>query len=154
MRQFMCWLILVGVLVAPVNADPIQPDARYSPLDVVQLVLSAMQQNDTPYPSAGVAQAFAFASPKNKRATGPLWHFEAIVTQPQYAPLINHRTRQLGDPEPDESGMTVPVIVVSDQGQVAGYMWRLSQQTEVPFEGIWMTDAVIPVDLGPQMQGL
>jgi hypothetical protein len=152
MRRLM---ILICLVITPLaHAQLIEPEARYLPEEVVQLVLTAMQTNDAPYPNAGVEQAFYFASPKNKRATGPLWHFTAIVTQPQYAPLLNHRSRQIGQPERSDDGMTVPVIVIGEQGQVAGYLWRLSRQTDAPFDGFWMTDAVIPVELDQSMRGL
>ena len=67
-----------------------------SPKDVVEIVLGSMANNDSPSPDAGLQQAFEFASPSNKRSTGPFWHFKAIVEQPAYAPLINHTRRTLG----------------------------------------------------------
>lgn len=152
MRRLIVLLCLVCASLT--RADLIEPDVQFSPEDVVQVVLNAMQTNDVPYPNAGVEQAFYFASPKNKRATGPLWHFTAIVRQPEYLPLINHRSRQLGEAESTPDGMTVPVIVIGASGEVAGYLWRLSQQTDAPYQGFWMTDAVIPVQLGQTMRGL
>ena len=97
------WLILLTVLVqsgAPFGAllgcahrgnipprlsvsmvDEPSPDL--TPLEVVEKQLVALQRGD-------VAAAFAFASPDNKRITGPWQKFEMMVRQtPAYSPLVS-----------------------------------------------------------------
>ena len=53
-----------------------------SPVEVVDSQLAALQRGD-------VETCFRFASPGNKRATGPWQRFEIMVRQtPAYAPLV------------------------------------------------------------------
>ena len=56
------------------------PSARLSPIQVVEGQLAALQRGD-------VQTCFKFASPNNKRATGPWQRFEIMIRQtPAYAP--------------------------------------------------------------------
>lgn len=147
-------LIFLLCLATPSFASTQQPSPRLSPEDVVDLVLLAMASNDTPEPDAGIAQAFQFASPSNKAAIGPFWHFAAVVKQPAYAPLLNHRNRELGPPNINQDLASIPVMVVGQSGEVAGYLWSLSRQTEGEYIGSWMTDSVIRIPLGSDLKSL
>jgi hypothetical protein len=130
------------------------PDPSWTPTEVVEIVLSGMASNDTPSADAGIKQAFEFASPRNKQATGPLWHFKAIVKQRDYAPLLNHTSRDIGDVVLDGDRASIPLVVVGPSGEVAGFMWTLSKQAEGEFPDSWMTDGVVRVPLGPSMKAL
>jgi len=131
------------------------PSPDLSPKDVVKIVLESMADNDNPLPDAGIRQAFRFASPSNKRSTGPFWHFKAIVERPAYAPLIDHTSRTLGDPEyADNDTVSIPVMVIAPSGEIAGYLWSLSKQTSGKNRGSWMTDSVMRVPLGPKTNAL
>lgn len=146
-------LLLVG-LVAPAYAYDKTPSPDLTPEVVVEIVLDAMAKNDSPKPDAGIAQAFQFASPKNRATLGPYWHFVAVVKQPAYAPLINHSNRELGTVSIDANLASIPVMVVGQSGEVAGYIWSLSKQNEGEFSGSWMTDSVIRVPLGSTIKSL
>ena len=131
------------------------PSPELSPKDVVEIVLGSMANNDSPKPDAGLQQAFEFASPSNKRTTGPFWHFKAIVEQPAYAPLINHTRRALGEPEfAGNNTASIPIMVVGSNGEVAGYLWSLSKQSGGDYQDSWMTDSVRRIPLGPKMNAL
>ena len=152
----MRWLLylLLGASSVSSGYDK-TPSPNFSPTDVVDIVLGGMANNDSPTPDAGLQQAFQFASPSNKRATGPFWHFKAIVEQPEYAPLINHTSRTLGEPKlTGYNAATVPLVVVGTNGEVAGYLWSLSRQIGGDYVGSWMTDSVIRVPLGPKLNAL
>ena len=152
MRLLLC--LLLGVSSVSSGHDK-TPSPNFSPIDVVNIVLGGMVNNDSPTPDAGLQQAFQFASPSNKRATGPFWHFKAIVEQPAYAPLINHASRTLGEPRfTDNNAATLPLVVVGADGEVAGYLWSLSRQVGGDHIDSWMTDSVVRVPLGPKLNAL
>ena len=152
----MRWLIVLslGVTSVAFGYDK-TPSPELSPKDVVEIVLGSMANNDSPSPDAGLQQAFEFASPSNKRSTGPFWHFKAIVEQPAYAPLIHHTRRQLGEPEfAGNNTASIPIMVVGSNGEVAGYLWSLSKQSGGDYQDSWMTDSVRRIPLGPKMNAL
>ena len=132
------------------------PSPDLSPKDVVEIVLGGMANNNNdPTPDAGIQLAFQFASPSNKRSTGPFWHFKAIVEQPVYAPLINHTSRTLGEPEfAGNHTSSIPLMVVGANGEVAGYLWALSRQIGGDYRDSWMIDSVTRIPLGPKTNAL
>ena len=68
-------------MVADASASK-SPSPELSPLEVVSSQLTALQRNN-------VQRAFAFASPNNKKVTGPWQRFEMMVRQtPAYSPLV------------------------------------------------------------------
>nr|WP_244621442.1 DUF4864 domain-containing protein [Haloarcula marismortui] len=70
-------------------ADLPTPRETYSPGDAVSLQLDALETNDDPFENAGIMTAYNFASPANRRSTGPLDRFIAMVQSPQYRPMID-----------------------------------------------------------------
>lgn len=147
-------LAFLSLAMHPAVAFDRKPSPELTPSSVVEIVLQAMATNDNPTMDAGIAQAFEFASPKNKASVGPFWHFSAIVKHPNFAPLIDHSRRELGEPVIDGASASIPIVVVAKSGEVAGYLWRLSKQTEGEHKDSWMTDAVERVPLGPSMKSL
>mgnify|MGYP001545965114 FL=1 len=152
----MRWLAILTLSLSSVTlAYDKTPSPDLTPIDVVEIVLGGMAKNDDPTPDAGLQQAFQFASPSNKRATGPFWHFKAIVEQPTYAPLINHASRTLGEPKyAGNNNASIPLMVVGDNGEVAGFLWSLSKQNGGDYRDSWMTDSVTRIPLGPKMNAL
>ena len=137
-----------------------------TPVDVVERQLAALQNGD-------VETCFQFASPANKRATGPWQRFEMMVRQtPAYAPLIGcskyavvgavavsdagYRCRVRVWPASGASvpfGVTVPALGVKFSAPVLDYDWALSRQPEDAVDrslaGCWMVDSVLP-DASPR----
>lgn len=124
-----------------------QPSPSLSPKEVVRLQVEALADNDTPYPDAGIEAAFAFASPANKAATGPLDRFQTLFDTPAYGPMIGHLSAEYSDAQVEGGVAQVGVILTTDAADRIGYLFRLSKQTETPYEQCWMTDAVVPVDV-------
>ena len=72
-------------------AEPLpQPTVELKPEDVVRIVIKALANNDLPYPDAGIATTFNFASPANKVNTGPLEKFVRMVKAEPYGPMVDH----------------------------------------------------------------
>jgi len=117
-------------------------------MEVVRTQVKALGTNDTPYEDAGVEAAFAFASPANKRATGPLNRFRRLFDTPTYGPMIDHAGATYSDPQVEGTVARVGVILTTASGDRVGYLFRLSKQDGEPHEDCWMTDGVrrVPVE--------
>ena len=139
-------LILAVLLVAaPLEATHLpqtEPDPSLSPQDVVSIQIEALQHNDTPYKDRGIEVTFNFASPKNKSVTGPLERFKAMVRNPAYGPMIDHRSAEYQNVRVEGDSAQVDVILESKNGQFLGYRFTLSRQHGNQYEGSWMTNAV------------
>lgn len=134
---------------ATMSTDSIpRPSPDLSPKEVVQVQVDALGNNDSPRPGAGIEAAFNFASPSNRRATGPLRRFRTLFDTPAYGPMIDHRTARLSDVQIQDDVARVGVLMVTESGDRIGYLFQLSRQTDSPYDGCWMTDAVVPVEVG------
>jgi uncharacterized protein DUF4864 len=149
-KQLLWIAVFFVALAAPVAADHLpqtEPDPSLSPQDVVSIQIEALQNNDIPYENRGIEVTFNFASPANKRMTGPLARFEAMVRSPAYGPMIDHRAAKYEALKIEGESAQIDVILMSKDGQYLGYRFVLSRQRGNRFEGSWMTDAVIQFDV-------
>ena len=118
------------------------PDPKLKPNDIVRLQLLAMQQNDDS--DFGIEVTFRFASPANKKQTGPLKRFISLVRNPSYRPLLNHINATFLELTVEEVFAVQDVIITTSNGERIGYRFRLSIQKGPLFPGCWMTDSVTP----------
>ena len=118
------------------------PEPKLKPNDVVRLQLLAMQQNDDS--DFGIEVTFRFASPANKKQTGPLKRFIGLVRNPSYRPLLNHINATFLELTVEEVFAFQDVIITTSNGERIGYRFRLSIQKGPLYPGCWMTDSVIP----------
>ena len=118
-----------------------QPSPDLSPEEVVRAQLEALQRNDDPFEDAGIETTFNFASPNNKRVTGPLKRFTLLFDTPAYRPMLNHASAEYGPFEILGNAARGRVVLTTPQGERVGYEFTLSKQTG-PLEGVWMTDGV------------
>lgn len=125
-----------------------EPAPELSPREVVRLQVEALGTNDEPYEGAGIEAAFNFASPANKRATGPLERFQTLFDTPAYGPMIDHNGATYSAVQVDGRVAQMGVLLTIEDGEQIGYLFQLSKQTEPPFEDCWMTDAVMRVEVG------
>ena len=118
------------------------PEPELKPNDVVRLQLLAMQQNDDS--DFGIEVTFRFASPANKKQTGPLKRFISLVRNPSYRPLLNHINATFLELTGEEVFAVQDVIITTYNGERIGYRFRLSIQKGPLYPGCWMTDSVTP----------
>ena len=118
------------------------PEPKLKPNDVVRLQLLAMQQNDDS--DFGIEVTFRFASPANKKQTGPLKRFISLVRNPSYRPLLNHINATFIELTVEEVFAIQDVIITTSKGERIGYRFRLSIQKGPLYPGCWMTDSVTP----------
>ena len=126
----------------PVDGLP-TPDPAYGPERVVEIQLDALAENDNPTENAGIKTAYNFASPANRRSTGPLDRFVRMVEGPQYAPMIDHVEATTGPLERDGAQATQTVTLTGPDGRTMTYEFGVSEQTNGPFAGCWQTDRVL-----------
>ena len=129
-----------------------EPSPDLSPKEVVRLQVEALGSNDTPREDAGIEAAFNFASPANKRVTGPLARFRRLFETPAYGPMIDHEGATYSAPQVDGSVARMGVILTTGQGTRVGYLFRLSKQEDAPHEDCWMTDAVRQISTEEALQ--
>ena len=139
-----------------------QPIVDLSPQRVIELQVAALGDNNKPFEDAGIYTAFNFASPANKRATGPIERFVAMVKNPIYRNMLDFEKAVFGalDQTDGRAMQIVALYQRTEQGlEPAVYGFTVSKQTEGPQEGMWMTDSVIRMkpevleEIDPQRPG-
>lgn len=131
---------------AIMQPDLPQPTPELTPSEVVRIQLDALQHNDQPGSEDGVKTAWNFASPGNKQATGPLPRFIRMVHNPTYEQMIDHRQHRLGQLKlVNQRIAVVNAILTAADGTPAYFQFQLSRQEGGPYDGCWMTDAVLPL---------
>jgi hypothetical protein len=124
-------------------ADLPTPDPSYDPERVVEIQLDALADNDTPFENAGIGTAYNFASPANRRATGPFDRFVRMVNGPQYAPMIDHVEAVAGPMEVDGATAEQHVTLTGPDGRTVTYAFGLSKGSAGPLAECWLTDRVM-----------
>jgi hypothetical protein len=120
-----------------------QPNADLSPQEIVKIQLEAMQHNDHPYPDRGIEVAYQFASPENRRNTGPLERFTRMVKNDTYESLLYFQQYGLDDIEIKGDIAVQKATLIDANDEPAVYYFQLSRQQDGPYEDCWMTDSVI-----------
>ena len=125
------------------------PAQTYTPAMVVEFQLEAMRHVPESFDEGEPFQALdvvhRFASQANRRSTGPLLRFGAIVSGPAYAPMLGARSGHVTEVSvhPDRPFARVDAEVVAEDGAVVPYVFYLSREVEGVHEGCWVTDGVI-----------
>lgn len=147
-----CLLVCFAALplkaaLSPQPEPPVlpQPSTELLPADVVRTVVNALASNDNPYPDAGIATTFAFASPANKVNTGPLGKFTNMVKGGVYGIMVDHVKSEFSEVVIEGDQAFQMVQLTGKQGRSVVFAFRLGKQQAGEFEGMWMTDAVWPV---------
>ena len=126
----------------PVPELPV-PDTSYSPSEVVSIQVDALATNDDPFENAGIGTAYNFASPGNRRATGPFDRFVRMVKGPQYAPMVDHVEATKGLIERSGTRAEQRVTLTGPEGRTVTYVFGLSEQSGGEFDDCWLTDRVM-----------
>ena len=136
--------ILVAVLVmsdlSASASDALDP--MISPEAAVHIQLHALQNNDVPRPDSGIRKTWAFAHPDNKRMTGPLPKFMAMIKQPAYAMLLNHQNHDVKLLERNAFIAAFAVRVTTGDGLVYLCRWQVAPVSGGENDGAWLTISV------------
>lgn len=148
------FVLFLSLFNSLVFADAEEPAPDLSPEDVVRAQLNALRDNGPDHD--GIERTYQFASPANRRATGPLERFIALFRNPDYTPMLNHESADIDEVSVDGDRAVIPVTITQIDGSAFDYVFVLSEQTEEPYEDMWMTDAVLfegstaPIDPDPE----
>jgi len=118
-----------------------QPRPELTPAEVVRAVVTALEDNNSPIPNAGVFTAYRFASPANHAITGPYGHFLSLVKGPGFAPLL-HGNIVGFEPVHIEASGAHQVLVVHMNGADVAFVFTLTRQQTGPNRDCWMVDSV------------
>ena len=135
-------VLLMGSL-SPRAGDSLDP--ILSPEAAVHIQLRALQNNDVPRPDSGIRKAWAFAHPANKRLTGPLPKFIAMIKQPAYAMLLNHQNHEIKLLERSASIAVFAIRVTANDGLVYLCRWQVARVSGGENDGAWLTIGVSPL---------
>ena len=127
----------------------LQPTHAMTPAQAVRAQVDALARNDDPFTDAGIEASWAFASPSNRAATGPLSRFRGLFEGPVYGPMIDHTGARYSDPRQMGDRALVGVVVIDAGGKERGYLFELSRQGAGDCRGCWLTDSVFPMETRP-----
>ena len=121
------------------------PNAELAPEEVVRCQMQALGANDEQ--DNGIAIAFRFASPANKRVTGPLTRFIDMIKNSAYSVMLDYELIEYGEVDVRDDRASLPVRVLTSDFLAVEFRFFLSRQTHAECDGCWMTDAVNVVDV-------
>lgn len=124
------------------------PSSDYRPQEVVRIVIDALQRNSEAANNDGIATVFRFASPGNRANTGPLNRFTKMIRQ-GFPDMLNHAGARFDPMEINGNSAVQAVWLFTDSGAEVGYAFKLGRQLSGKYQGMWMTDAVVPLGPGP-----
>lgn len=149
LRAFIILVALAASSNTVFAGDLLQPHSKYSPLEVVEIQLRALQRNDDPVPGTGIAQTWAFAHPNNRAVTGPLERFGQMIASANYRFLLGHVAHTVELVVETKEMALYRVTIVSADGGKYSLQWRVVKVQSGEYAGAWMTIAVSP----PQRAG-
>lgn len=124
---------------------PTAPHRDLTPTEVVLAQLAGLRAEPRAGEGCGpgLELVWAFASPGNQAATGPVERFARMLRSPAYDGLLEHRAVQLGPVLQDGSQAQQEVLVLTADDRTQGYTWVLACQDDGPQAGCWLTDGVV-----------
>lgn len=128
------------LLLISLPCAALQPTPDLSPVDVVTYQLKSLQKNTD---GSGIADTFRFASPANKKVTGPIERFSRLFDHVRYQPMLNHQSALVTLKSNNGSVAEVLTEVIDQDGSIHQYRFRLSVQKSGENTDCWMTDAVM-----------
>ena len=114
------------------------PDLSFT--EVVKIQLSALANDNANH--AGIALAYRFAAPSNKREVGPLARFITLFETELYAPMLNPRETEFLDSAERENLAYQRVRIKSADGRDFYYLFILERQQAGELKDCWMTIGV------------
>jgi hypothetical protein len=119
------------------------PAPALTPDEVVRTQLAGLA--DANADGIGILQCYVFASPGNRRVTGPLDRFGAMVRQGAFSCFASPHATLVGRPDIEGPVAKILVSIIDRQGRMQAFTFILSKQRIEPHQDCWMTEAVIPL---------
>ena len=151
MKKILINLIIFFFLFTNIaNADLLKPNSNLEPFEVLMIQLNSLKNNNNPYKDAGIEQAWEFAHPTNKVATGPLERFKQMIYSESYRILISHENVKTITLKETSNTFVFKVYVLSKDKKKYYYIWQIEKvEKEGSLKDCWMTTGVSdPIYLG------
>ena len=144
-------LVAAALSTAPDSQPKVPaPSPELDPSEVVRIQVEALRSNSLL--NEGIQLTYRFASPQNKRFTGPLSRFIQMVRSAPYDRLLNHRSARYS-PMVISGDKAHQIVIVTDrEDKEIPYHWLLARQGEGEFRDCWMTNAVIVAEPSAQRE--
>ena len=141
-------LLVLGAAqpLARAAGDGPVPAADLAPERVVRIVVDALRTNDAA-DDAGIRTVWRFASPGNRASTGPLPRFARMIRR-GFPEMLEHVGSRYDEMRVDGDAALQAVWLTLPSGQEVGYAFRLGRQSGGEYDGMWMTEAVLPLGEG------
>lgn len=147
-----CAALLLAFLLAAhrVHAEPGPvPSTDLSPAEVIDIVIESLRDNDQSEDDDGIATVFRFASPSNRAQTGPIERFTRMI-KVGFDDMLTHVSSRKDPIRIDGDTALQAVWLMSPSGSEVGYAFQMGLQRDGEFEGMWMTESVLPLGEGAQ----
>ena len=139
-------MVAMALMVTPNSAlraeNSEAPNPSYTPQQVINIVVDSLQNNAAN--DEGIATVFRFASPRNKSVTGPLSRFTQMIKR-GFPDMLNHAGVRYDALNIQGDTAVQAVWLQSQTGAESGYAFQLGKQRGGKHDGMWMTEAVIPL---------
>lgn len=145
MKRILISTLFVGLLLGCETTGELQrlqetqPTPELTPREVVELQLQAFRENDEE--DRGVEVAFRFASPRNKRVTGPLERFARMMKGPLYRAMLVYDEAEYGETLV-RGRVAMQRVALTVGERRLSYEFYLVRQEGGPFDQCWMTESV------------
>jgi len=129
------------------EADAPVPSTELSPERVVEIVVDALRTNDGTSDDAGIETVWRFASPGNRASTGPLARFSRMIKR-GFPDMLEHESSRFDEMRIDDDKALQAVWLMLPSGGEVGYAFQLGRQRGGEYDGMWMTESVLPLGKG------
>ena len=142
-------LLLAGVSMASDaapggDAGP-HPHPSLAPAEVVRIQVEALRDNDAQ--DRGIAIAFRFASADNRRSTGPLSRFAAMLKREPYLLLLRHTEALYGPVTVAGRRAAQRVTLIAPGRAPVTFVFHLAREDAAgELQDCWLSDAVQVVE--------
>ena len=132
------------------QADIIKPSSSIEPYQVVEIQLKSLQKNNSPSIDNGIEQTWEFAHPSNRKNTGPLERFKAMLKGKSYKILLDHLDHEIVQENLNNSVALFEVSVLGKDKSYYKFKWQVEKyKIDGPFKDCWLTTMVsAPIPLG------
>ena len=131
-------------------AEIILPSPYFSPIQVLEIQLRALQENDDLYENAGITQTWAFAHPENKKVTGPLKQFIKMIRNTNYKTLLEHHSHSINVITKNEKKYVFNVNIRGKDTMTYNFNWEVRKVvSDTSLKDCWLTMSVS----GPKVAG-
>lgn len=153
MKKITIFVLFIGSLLGCATTSELdriadaRPTPELSPQEVVELQLTAFRSNDEG--DQGIGIAFRFASPRNRRATGPVERFARMMRAPGYRPMLLFEEATYSATVV-RGRVALQRVALTVDGETIRYDFYLTRQEGGNYDDCWMTESVyiVPPDSG------